>query len=92
MVVELGGAYLETLVKIALRTKGFYYTGYGAITDLAILHKYISDDYDFVFFIELAYECELGVDTLLGWAEEVRQEEVQRREEVKTIGSENEPF
>lgn len=87
--------HLEKLVKIALKAKCFYYVDYGEVSDLAKLHKYVTCDEDFVFFIELAYECEVGVETLIGWAEDVRQEELSAKAQcdyVRTATATEQPF
>ena len=86
---------IKKLVKIALQTKGYFWTNYGPITDLVKLHKYVSDEENFVFFVELAYECEIGVAALVEWAEEVRLEEIEKMKELKSKNencSTNEPF
>lgn len=66
--------YLEPLVKFFLKQKGFWLTVQGEVDSWTALHKYILIMEDFTFLIELAYECEIGKDTMLRWAEEVRRE------------------
>ena len=67
-------SYSEKLVKHWMRTEGYWYMNYGVITDMVMLHEYFPRYEKFMFLVELAYELELGVETIVQWAEEVRQE------------------